>query len=566
MTLRTRKLSSLCAMLCAGTMLSGPLYAATTVVPGNADVGRIEQRQDQIPQPDLSPPQKPADVFPETQAPAQSKNVKLTLREVHITGMSVFSQDEVKDIYASYLGHEITLDTVWKMAQQLTDRYRANGYFLSRVTVPQQEIKDGIITLHVVEGYVGDIKCDPKIADRPLVRDWLKTLKQARPLRADQIESVLLQLNDLPGVDLHAVMEPLPASEGKDGAVRLVLEKRDQPLVTGQISFDNYGSKYLGPYEGQTQLQSEIIPGERTTLTMLSSIPWDEVKYGGLKQEIPIFMGGTLEVYGAYTSAYPGFNLRPEEIKSNSTSLGAALNYSIIRQRDENFSARLAFEGQNTLTDILGTQLTHDDVRAARFGLNYQFADLWAGQNLFDATLSQGINWLGASQTGQQNLSRADARPDFTKFNFDASRLQGVGYGFSVLVAGTAQVSSVPLYSSEQFGYGGQAFGRAFDNSEITGDEGAAGSAELRYGGINPAYGVQPQPYGFYDIGAVWNEDATQTPYAAGSSAGAGLRLFTDVGFSSNLGAAFPLARAASTPLYGNGKNPRYFMQVSYRF
>ena len=248
-------------------------------------------------------------------------------------------------------------------------------------------------------------------------------------------------------------------------------------------------------------------------------------------------------------------------------NFGAAFNYSLIRQREENLTSRIAFETQDTRSNILGTPLTRDHIRALRLGLNYQIADSWEGLNAFNGTLSHGLDIMGASQPGALNLSHAGATADFTKFNIDASRVQGITDDWNVFTALSAQVASDNLYSSEQFGYGGQAFGRAYDSSEITGDQGINGSAELRYNGIEQQYHVQPVPYGFYDMGAVWNNGINQTtPYASGSSTGAGLRLLTDFGLSTNLGFAFPLTRKIANPITGNGKSPRIFFSINYGF
>ena len=81
--------------------------------------------------------------------------------------------------------------------------------------------------------------------------------------------------------------------------------------------------------------------------------------------------------------------------------------------------------------------------------------------------------------------------------------LQGVTPNWSLFAAASGQVASGPLYSSEQFGYGGQAFGRAYDASEITGDHAVAASLGMRYSGIDPMHGVRLMPYGFYDMGRV---------------------------------------------------------------
>jgi hemolysin activation/secretion protein len=539
----------------------------STPLPGSIDAGRIDQRQgQQIPEMNLLPPAKPMQIMPSTEVPEQSKRVTVTLRAVQITGMTAFTIAEVEDIYKPYLDRVVTLDTVWMMAGQLTERYHNAGYFLSRIVVPQQEIKDGIIVLHAVEGSIGEIKLDDPLAQNRIVKSWFDQLLADRPIKADQIESVLLYLNDLPGVDLRAVLEPIADNE-TENTVRLLLEHTPAPFASGSMTFDNNSSRFSGPYEMLLQAQAVVLPTQKTTLAALSSlVSYDHLKYFSLKHEVPVFARGTLGLYGSYTTANPGYTLKPEEIQSRSTSFGAALEYSLIRQRQENLNAKITFESRDASTDILGTQLTRDYIRAARFGLNYQRDDAWSGQNALGATVSQGLPLLGASPAGQVNLSRAEAKPDFTKLNFDASRLQGLGEDWGAYTALTGQVSSMPLYSSEQFGYGGQAFGRAYDDSEIIGDQGVAVSEELRYSGIGSWLGLQPMPYGFYDIGAVWNKGPSATPYASGSAAGAGFRMFSDFGFSSNLGLAFPLTRRIANPLYGNGKSPRYFMQISYGF
>ena len=51
------------------------------------------------------------------------------------------------------------------------------------------------------------------------------------------------------------------------------------------------------------------------------------------------------------------------------------------------------------------------------------------------------------------------------------------------MAALSGQWASGPLYSSEEFGYGGKNFGRAYDQSELTGDHGVAASVEVDYAG-----------------------------------------------------------------------------------
>ncbi|HVX57198.1 MAG TPA: ShlB/FhaC/HecB family hemolysin secretion/activation protein, partial [Candidatus Saccharimonadales bacterium] len=103
------------------------------------------------------------------------------------------------------------------------------------------------------------------------------------------------------------------------------------------------------------------------------------------------------------------------------------------------------------------------------------------------------------------------------------------------------------------------------DPSEILGDDGAAASAELRYNRLPQWQRLRFQPFGFYDIGKVWNI-ATGGKEMSGASLGAGMRITHDSGVSGEIYGAFPMTRPSSDPLSGNGKSMRLLMQVGWRF
>ncbi|WP_246119821.1 ShlB/FhaC/HecB family hemolysin secretion/activation protein [Azospirillum baldaniorum] len=69
-----------------------------------------------------------------------------------------------------------------------------------------------------------------------------------------------------------------------------------------------------------------------------------------------------------------------------------------------------------------------------------------------------------------------------------------------------------PLLASEQIALGGPSYGRAFDEGEISGDNGWAGSLELRYTPVLPdnAFAQAVQIYGFVDGGEVWNRSSLE--------------------------------------------------------
>ena len=94
--------------------------------------------------------------------------------------------------------------------------------------------------------------------------------------------------------------------------------------------------------------------------------------------------------------------------------------------------------------------------------------------NLADVELSQGLKGLGASPFGDPLASRAGGRPDFTKVTLYAARLQSLAPRWSVLAAVNTQYAFNELLSPEEFAYGGEQFGRAYDAAELLGDSGIA--------------------------------------------------------------------------------------------
>ncbi len=545
-------------------LLSTSAYAQ--IVPGPADVSRVKPEEKKAPL-NRSEDQKiqiPS-TAPKTAAPDAAKNIHFVLKDVRIEGMTVFSQDAVKESYTSSLDKEVMLEFAWVIADALTKRYRDAGYFLSRAYVPAQEVKDGIIVIKVVEGYIGKVELNDPMAERYVVKQLIASVLQERPAKAQSVESFLLRMNDLPGVSLRAVLSTMENGESKEGAVKLVLEPTKEK-GKGSVTFDNFGSRFLGPHELSVDYQTSLLPLQQTSFSLLSSLPTDELKYVTLVHTIPLTPRLTLELNGGITKANPGYTLEAFDVDSKSTSLSAALAYQWIRQREENLALKLKLDARNTDSDLLGTPFVRDRIRALRGSLVYDDSDAWHGTNAVNLTLSKGLEELGANDEGDANLSRAEAEPDFTKFEFSLTRLQALSEEWSLLGSVAGQWADGPLYSSEEFGYGGQAFGRAYDSSEITGDHGLAGSLELRYGQWGNWQPLSLTPYIFYDIGKVWNED-TGARDASGSSAGFGTRFSTFFEISGNIGVAFPLNRDIATPIYGgNPSGPRFSLQISKEF
>jgi hemolysin activation/secretion protein len=130
--------------------------------------------------------------------------------------------------------------------------------------------------------------------------------------------------------------------------------------------------------------------------------------------------------------------------------------------------------------------------------------------------------------------------------DFWFTRYQTLSDAWSVKVSAASQIASGPLFTSQQFYLGGAAFGRGYGSAEISGDNGVAGSLELRFDQkLTFEYLTGYQLYGFIDAGAAWNDGFSYTDGLSLTSAGAGVRLLLGGDLRADLAVAVPLGYRA---------------------
>jgi hemolysin activation/secretion protein len=189
-------------------------------------------------------------------------------------------------------------------------------------------------------------------------------------------------------------------------------------------------------------------------------------------------------------------------------------------------------------------------------------AALFGGRLRENISVTHGLGIFGATLPGDPLASRDDADGRFVLANAYIDWTGALAGPLSLKLAGTAQIASGPLLSVSEMGLGGNRFGRAYGYSERSGDEGIAGSAELRTDFNKPFALVDwVQLYTFADGGAVRN---LGNGLGGGTlySGGAGVRLRAG---KVNLGveSAFPL----NAVRFDSGdRDPRFNMQLSLGF
>ena len=539
-------------------------------LPGPAEPGQIPRRFE--PSPDVRPPARPVERLEREpgQPPANAAKIRFILRGVVVEGATVYRPDEFLPLYESMLAKEISLLDVYNLAEQISAKYRNDGYILSQAIVPPQTIREGIVRIQAIEGFIENILIEGDVKGRhELLRDIASRIVLSRPLRVRDLERYVLLIDDLPGVKASAVLRPSQTPGASD--LHLLLSHKP---VSAYVTADNRGSRYVGPIQGNmgVDLNSAFGLYERTSLRGAMTGQTREFRFVDVEHEEIVSAEGTrAKLQASKGRSHPGFTLKSSNIASLVTTLGVETSHPVIRSRTENFMLGARFNVRNIDSEqnAGASKLSEDRIRVAAARASYDITDdfLGRGVNLMATEISQGLDILGARESGSDHLSRATGRSDFTKITMEFQRVHGLGEGWSVHLAATGQYAFSSLLASEEFSFGGARFGRAYDPAEITGDHGAAGKIELRYGSETGLPGFSGyQLYGFYDAGIAWNIEAvTSDNPKSGTSAGFGVRANFGEAVSANVEIAFPLTSNVAAA-GEQGESARIFFSLVGRY
>ena len=529
--------------------------------------------------PEFSVPQTPT-----TRVPPDAEAIRFVLSEIAIDGVMAYSPEQLRSFYQDKIGQEVSLAEIYGIADEIQRKYREDGYFLARVIVPAQTVRDGLFRLQVIEGYVNEIQFEGDVGlAQGLAKQYLSNVTAERPLRLATLERSLLLVNDIPGITAKGLLRP---ASGELGAAQLVVTIARTPFE-GFVNLDNYGDKYTGLWElaGSASANSFTPFGEQMTLTGLVSDPFngfDQNKNQWVTQFASSWRFGPqgffAEGLASYGVSHPGFRVREFDFDSK-TLLGSITGgYPVIRSRDLSVYGRLGFDYIDSDTDIFGgTKFSQDRLRILHLSGTADFRDAWRGANTMRAELRQGLPVFDATQSRDQETTRPGATAQETVLLASASRLQSLLSGFdlagfpaslNLFGSATGQYAFTRLLSYEQFQLGGTRYGRGYVYGELSGDDGLGLTTEVQ---LNHKPEISQFPYfdgyqlfGFFDYGRVWNSSDRGGPNNDLASAGAGVRTSLAQRLSLELLVAKPLT--LDTERSNFDKDPQVMFRAVARF
>ena len=413
--------------------------------------------------------------------------------------------------------------------------------------VPPQDIRDGEIHLQVIEGSITEVALKGEGAERFGVRPLLDSVVAEQPSRLATLERQLLLINSRPGVRIaDTALEEIGVATGR---FRLVVYLKTWRVYTS-FGVDNLGSSTVGPWQTYATgaFNSYLLPGDTLALN-LSTTPGDprELAFGRLSYDVPVGTDGTrIGASALYSEVRPGDVRRLYNDNTRTESFEVRGSIAPLQSQSSTltFTAAAGFSNVSE-RDVFGP-IYNDHIRTVSLTSDYRLRDNFGGNNYFTVAWRQGLDILGASHRDDDFLSHEGASGTFSVMDFWFTRYQTLSDAWSVKVSAASQIASGPLFTSQQFYLGGAAFGRGYGSAEISGDNGVAGSLELRFDQkLTFEYLTGYQLYGFIDAGAAWNDGFSYTDGLSLTSAGAGVRLLLGGDLRADLAVAVPLGYRA---------------------
>ncbi len=430
---------------------------------------------------------------------------------------------------------------------------RQDGW-IATVQVPQQELA-GPLRLDVVSANISEIRIsgDPGPYRDALTRA-IEPLRELDPLNEREAERILLNANDIPGLEVRLALAPSGEAPGE---------------VIGNLSVDferyaaffnvrNYNAQSIGRETGFARFEAYGLTGlsDITYVAGQTTADFDEqwIVQGGHEFGIgPDNIRVGVDV--VFASARP--TIQNLDLETDTLVANLSVAYPLLRTPSTAADITLGFDYIEQETKVTPVTLSKDSIRTVflRAQVDGQkrrldrstsflysaFAEARQGLDVFSAT---SLNGFGAAVTDGITASRPFGNADAFVLRGGVDATWFPGSIFDLRGRFEAQWTDEPLLNFDEYAIGNLSIGRGYDPGANSGDRALGGSAEVGATVLDQAR-HRLQLFGFFDIVQVENLDrGTPDPKRTLKSAGAGLRYSFGSGINVEVTYASPLDRA----------------------
>lgn len=459
------------------------------------------------------------------------------VREVKITGSTVFTADELAKITGPYLNRELTSEDLEALRVALTVLYVNNGYVNSGAILPDQSITDGVVNYQIIEGGLTGVEVQGNRWFRSSYFQNRFLLDAGPPLNVNALQQRLqLLLEDSRIQRLNAELRPGVARG--EGILDVRVEERSPYRIS--FEYNNYQSPSVGENRGIVILEHQNVTGNGDVFTGQYGRSRGLDPLLDFKYSFPVTARNTILSYQYRRNTFSVIEQPFEELDVDSKSDIYTLSVRHPLYRTLNNEIVLEFTGERLShkTTLLGERFSLEpgaqNGRTAVTALRPALEWVYKSQSQVIAARSRwsfGIDALDATVN-------PNGLPDGKFFSWlgQFQWVRRLGVLDSYLIFRTdVQLANDPLLTLEQISIGGRYSVRGYRENTMLRDRALITSVETRLPLLplmRNFLGVDLSPYGFqylelapfFDFGRGWNKEQKTPPPQDISSVGVGFR------------------------------------------
>ena len=116
------------------------------------------------------------------------RDKRILVKKFVVEKNGIISEERLDNLFAPYLNKELDLHKLEWVCDLVSIEYHEKGYFLARAVLPEQEIKDGVVRIVILDGTIttkdiGEFESEPELEYKPKRRSTYKPKASAKPKR-----------------------------------------------------------------------------------------------------------------------------------------------------------------------------------------------------------------------------------------------------------------------------------------------------------------------------------------------------------------------------------------------
>ena len=451
----------------------------------NDNISAILQRELELQLKKSAPPPLPKVQKPIEQKKPVDGEQTVQIKNFQFSGNKLLTDQELQSIVEKWKGRTLTFEDLQNVITDIQEYYSSKNR-IGKALLPEQEIKDGIVSIKIIEGVLGDVVVEqtspkPRMAVET-VKKYFKGEKDSAYIDTKDLQRKIFILNDLAGVNATGTYE----QGKKEGESNFKVTLQDTPFFKGEVVAANYGSKSTGSNQALANLSFNNISGIGDLFTV-NGIKSSGSDYVQGSYAVPILYDGLKLALNASKLDYQTLSSfsSTNQSKGDAKTYGANFTYPVFRTDRASVNAKVGYETKDYLNTNVLTAATISDYKIDNMiaGLNGFLYNNDQSSISYNANVTFGrLKINDAAQETSDNTS-AKTKGSFEKLAFNISRNQTLPNlkNTNWLISVDGQTANKNLNSSEQMSLGGPYAVRAYPTGQGSGSQGVILKTELQY-------------------------------------------------------------------------------------